>query len=143
MKKAADSVKTIKIKEAAEFLGFKSIERLRQKVKRGEIPGAKPGRSWVFLEQDLVNYIRMCYSNKIKGELLCQSLKEKAVHSYTVSSQLSVKPQDVALKCMNQRRKLRLLKRKSTKLDEKKPSNNSSYTEKSEDIPGKTQKAGG
>ncbi len=36
-------------------------EALRQKAKAGVIPGAKPGKCWVFLEEDLAEYIRTAY----------------------------------------------------------------------------------
>ncbi len=38
-----------------------SPEVLRQKVKAGDVPGAKPGKCWVFLEDDLAEYIRTAY----------------------------------------------------------------------------------
>ena len=54
-------MKTLNLKEAAEFLNMSS-ESLRLKAKAGTIPGAKPGKSWTFLENDLAGYLRSLYS---------------------------------------------------------------------------------
>ncbi len=50
-------MKTLDLQEAAAFLRM-NPETLRQKTKAGIIPGAKPGKCWVFLEDDLAEYIR-------------------------------------------------------------------------------------
>ena len=54
-------METLTLSEAAEFLKVHP-QTLRQRAKSGEIPGAKVGRSWVFLEEDLVRVIRARYS---------------------------------------------------------------------------------
>lgn len=53
--------KTLDLKGAASFLGIHK-ETLRERAACGEIPGAKVGKSWRFLEDDLVNYLRSLYS---------------------------------------------------------------------------------
>lgn len=53
-------MKTLDLKQAAAFLRM-NPETLRQKAKAGLIPGAKPGKSWVFFEEDLVQYMRSQY----------------------------------------------------------------------------------
>lgn len=53
-------MKTLDLKEAAKFLKM-SAATLRAKTKTGAIKGAKPGKRWVFLEEDLVAYIRSLY----------------------------------------------------------------------------------
>ncbi len=53
-------MKTLDLQEAAAFLRM-NPETLRQKTKAEIIPGAKPGKSWVFLEDDLAEYIRTAY----------------------------------------------------------------------------------
>jgi len=55
-----DVMDTLDLKEAAQFLRLHP-EELRQRAKRGQIPGAKVGRCWVFLEDDLVQYVRSLY----------------------------------------------------------------------------------
>lgn len=51
---------TLDLKEAAGFLHM-SPAVLRQKAKLGLIKGAKPGKCWVFLADDLANYLRSLY----------------------------------------------------------------------------------
>ncbi|HBD9275090.1 TPA: helix-turn-helix domain-containing protein [Legionella pneumophila] len=52
---------TFNIEEASEFLGAHR-ETIRRMAASGELPAAKIGKSWIFLEQDLVMYIRNKYS---------------------------------------------------------------------------------
>lgn len=58
-------MKTLDLQEAAAFLKM-TAEGLRVKVKRGEIPGAKPGKRWCFREDDLAEYLRSHYSTPAK-----------------------------------------------------------------------------
>jgi excisionase family DNA binding protein len=51
---------TMSLKEAARYLKL-SQEALRRKAKAGVIPGAKLGKSWVFYQPDLVEYLRSRY----------------------------------------------------------------------------------
>jgi excisionase family DNA binding protein len=73
-------MQTLDIKQAAAFLRMHPVT-VQSKAKAGEIPGAKPGKSWVFIEEDLVEYIRSQYTINGKriavpnGETQC-SLKE-------------------------------------------------------------------
>jgi excisionase family DNA binding protein len=50
-------MKTYDINEAADFLKVDRSTAL-ELAGRGELPGAKVGRAWVFLELDLVEYLR-------------------------------------------------------------------------------------
>jgi excisionase family DNA binding protein len=50
-------VKTFDIHEAADFLKVDRATAL-ELAGSGELPGAKVGRAWVFLESDLVDYLR-------------------------------------------------------------------------------------
>jgi excisionase family DNA binding protein len=50
-------MKTYDINETADFLKVDRSTAL-ELAGTGEIPGAKVGRSWVFLENDLVEYLR-------------------------------------------------------------------------------------
>jgi excisionase family DNA binding protein len=50
-------VKTYDINEAADFLKVDRSTAL-DLVGSGELPGAKIGRAWVFLESDLIDYLR-------------------------------------------------------------------------------------
>ena len=53
-------MRTFNLLEAADFLHLHP-EELRQRAKAGRIPGAKVGRSWVFLEEDLATHLRSLY----------------------------------------------------------------------------------
>ncbi|MEI6095787.1 MAG: helix-turn-helix domain-containing protein [Gammaproteobacteria bacterium] len=54
-------MKTLNIEEAAKFLGAHK-ETVRRLAVTGIIPGAKIGRGWMFIEQDLVTHMRNKYS---------------------------------------------------------------------------------
>lgn len=49
------------LQEAAHFLRM-SPTILRRKAAAGEIRGAKPGKRWVFLEEDLADYLGRLYA---------------------------------------------------------------------------------
>jgi len=67
--------------EAAAFLQL-SPSTLRSKVKSGLIPAAKPGKKWVFLEDDLVTYLRSLYAGPGQAPLSGPS-EEKSLCHYT------------------------------------------------------------
>ncbi len=50
-------MKTLSLEETARFLKIHT-ETVSRLAKTGELPGAKLGRAWVFLEEDLVDYLR-------------------------------------------------------------------------------------
>ena len=52
---------SLTLPEAAAFLKIHP-EELRQRARAGRIPGAKVGRAWVFLQDDLAAYLRSLYS---------------------------------------------------------------------------------
>jgi len=56
----ANDYKTLDIREAARFLKMHP-ETLRRRALAGEIPGAKPGKTWLFLEADLAEWVRSQY----------------------------------------------------------------------------------
>lgn len=53
--------RTLNILKALSFLGAHK-ETVRHLAARGEVAAVKVGRSWRFIEQDLVTYIRSKYS---------------------------------------------------------------------------------
>ena len=55
---------TLDLQAAAAFLHIHPVT-LQEKVRAGEIPGAKVGRCWVFVDVDLVEYIRSQYSRRV------------------------------------------------------------------------------
>ncbi|MGC8467931.1 MAG: helix-turn-helix domain-containing protein, partial [Acidithiobacillus sp.] len=71
--------RTLGLEEAADFLKV-SKETLRRKAARGEVRGAKPGKCWAFLEDDLVAYLQSLYpENQVmhKPEDSCSTKEEK------------------------------------------------------------------
>lgn len=70
---------TFTLIEAAAFLKMHP-EELRRRAKQGLIPGAKAGRAWVFVDEDLVAWLRSRYASPMepmlnKEVLLCPSTK--------------------------------------------------------------------
>ncbi|MFU7598119.1 helix-turn-helix domain-containing protein [Legionella pneumophila] len=58
---------TLNILEAAKLLGAHK-ETIRRMAAGGQIPGVKIGRSWIFIEQDLVMYMRSKYSKGVTSQ---------------------------------------------------------------------------
>lgn len=54
-------MKTLNLDEAAQFLKLHP-EEVRRRAKAGIIPGAKLGKRWVFIEEDLAAYMRSLYA---------------------------------------------------------------------------------
>src|SRR5258706_6858771 len=71
-------MKTVALNEAAAFLHLHP-EELRQRAKARRIPGAKVGRSWVFLEEDLASHLRSLYGPP-RQALQVTSSKEDTCH---------------------------------------------------------------
>ena len=53
-----DGYQTLDLGEAAEFLKV-SETTAREMASAGELPGAKIGRAWVFLTDDLIDWLRV------------------------------------------------------------------------------------
>ncbi|MBX3694213.1 MAG: helix-turn-helix domain-containing protein [Steroidobacteraceae bacterium] len=56
-------MKTLNLQQAAALLLIHPVT-LQAKARAGEIPGAKPGRRWVFVEDDLRAYLRAQYARR-------------------------------------------------------------------------------
>lgn len=65
------------LKEAAHFLKMHP-EEVRRRVKCGPLPGAKPGKVWIFIEDDLVAYVRARYASP-RQALQVTPTKEQAI----------------------------------------------------------------
>jgi hypothetical protein len=70
-------MRTLDLQEAAHLLRI-NPEELRQRAKAGAIPGAKVGRRWIFVEDDLVDHVRSLYAPRrqalqvtLKKEIEC------------------------------------------------------------------------
>ena len=73
-------MKTLSLAEAAEFLKM-HVEEVRRRAKAGKIPGAKPGKSWVFILEDLAEYIRSHYADSWQALRVVAEKEEKLCHS--------------------------------------------------------------
>lgn len=51
---------TLDLHQAAALLKMHP-QTVLQRARVGEIPGAKPGKCWVFVEEDLINWLRSQY----------------------------------------------------------------------------------
>jgi HD-like signal output (HDOD) protein len=69
---------TLNLKQAAAFLHM-HLEEVRSRAKRGLIPGAKTGRRWVFLEDDLADFVRSRYASPRQA---LQVTKESSICHY-------------------------------------------------------------
>lgn len=53
-------MRTLDLTEAAAFVHLHP-HTLEAKARAGEVPGAKPGKCWVFIDDDLVQWLRGMY----------------------------------------------------------------------------------
>ncbi|MBL0077218.1 MAG: helix-turn-helix domain-containing protein [Rhodocyclaceae bacterium] len=60
---------TLDLHQAAAFLKMHP-DTVQRRARRGLIPSAKPGKSWVFIENDLADWLRSQYRDEAKP---CQS----------------------------------------------------------------------
>ena len=54
-------MRTLDLKQAAELVKLHPVT-LQARAKSGEIPVAKPGKCWVFIEADLLDWLRSHYN---------------------------------------------------------------------------------
>jgi hypothetical protein len=54
---------SLTLEQAAAFLHMHP-ETLRERAKAGIVPASKPGKCWVFLQEDLEGYLRACRYTK-------------------------------------------------------------------------------
>ena len=71
---------TISADEACKLLNIHRAT-LYEKARAGEIPGAKIGRGWVFIEVDLIQYIREQYKVKDHEREKCPSISNQALRA--------------------------------------------------------------
>ncbi|WP_227544782.1 helix-turn-helix domain-containing protein [Sapientia aquatica] len=76
-------MRTLDLSEAAEFLKMHP-EEVRRRAKLGQLPGAKPGKSWVFLENDLAEYVRSHYAYPRQALQVTPTKEEKPCHLLNV-----------------------------------------------------------
>lgn len=76
-------MRTLNLREAAKSLHLHPKE-LRQRAKAGRIPGAKVGRAWVFLEDDLAAHVRSLYGSP--RQALQVTTRMNVARRYTTAS---------------------------------------------------------
>ena len=79
------SHQVLTIEQAASFLHLHPVT-LQRKAQRGEIPAAKLGRRWIFLEVDLIACLRAQYPSRVmqgehEGVKLCRSTNVRILPS--------------------------------------------------------------
>jgi excisionase family DNA binding protein len=73
-------MRTLTLEQAAAFLNLHRVTVI-QKVRAGIIPGAKPGKCWTFIEEDLTAYLRSLYPSH--RQALEGDSQEKALCHFT------------------------------------------------------------
>ena len=68
-------MRTLDLHEAAQFLRM-SPAVLRRKARQGHIKAAKPGKCWVFLEDDLAVYLGALYAGRRQAPLSGSNVEE-------------------------------------------------------------------
>jgi len=89
-------MKTMDLLDASKLLMLHP-QTILQRARSGELPAAKPGKCWVFIEEDLINWLRQQYTytrqdvsaNK-NGESTC-SLKESKARAGIINFPLTEK----------------------------------------------------
>src|SRR3954447_3945746 len=76
---AGNDMHTLDLHQAAAFLHMHP-EEVRRRAKLGLLPGAKPGKAWIFIDDDLADYVRSHYANK-RQALQVTPRKEQSCHS--------------------------------------------------------------
>lgn len=91
-------MRTLDLQQAAVFLKMHP-EEVRRRARLGQLPGAKPGKSWVFIEDDLVDWLRAQYrapqpalSVIGRNQKQCQS-----INAATLGGSTSLRRQESAL----------------------------------------------
>ena len=74
-------MRTLDLQEAADFLRM-SPAVLRLHARQGRVKAAKPGKRWVFLEDDLAAYLGQLYAGRRQAPLGGSNL-EKSIWGYT------------------------------------------------------------
>ena len=89
-------MRTFDLHEAASFLRM-SPAVLRRHAREGRLKAAKPGKRWVFLEDDLAAYLGQLYAGRRQAPL-SGSNREKSSWGYTdaVMSGGSISPRQTA-----------------------------------------------
>ena len=78
-------MRTLNIQQAAKLLHM-SPGALREKAKAGLVKAAKPGKRWVFLETDLVDYLKALYS--ARGQAPLSGCEQEATLCHSTNAEI-------------------------------------------------------
>lgn len=76
-----NDLKTLTLQQVADLLQV-NPETVRRHAQAGKIPCAKIGTKWVFIEQDIAQYLRKQYSKKVDVAQVVDS-NEESLCQYT------------------------------------------------------------
>ncbi|NEX22169.1 helix-turn-helix domain-containing protein [Thiorhodococcus mannitoliphagus] len=94
-------MRTLDLTEAADFLRLHP-ETLRRLAACGDIPSAKPGKHWVFIDEDLANWLRARYAEQARaveprGKTRCSTADPTAGTGGSASPHQTAKKYDALL----------------------------------------------
>ena len=78
-------MKTLNLTEAADLLKVHE-NRVMALAGAGEIPGAKIGRAWVFIDEDLIAYVRRQIKEQSATRAIPRVKNRAGSHSVSTSS---------------------------------------------------------
>jgi hypothetical protein len=73
-------MRTFDLAGASSFLKM-SREEVRRRVKAGLLPGAKAGKCWVFIEDDLADFLRSLYASPRQALRVVSGKEFETCHS--------------------------------------------------------------
>lgn len=76
-------METLNLEQAARFLKLHP-EELRRRAKAGRVPGAKVGKCWIFIQDDLAEFVRSLYSAPRQALRVTFGLEVSKWHSKNV-----------------------------------------------------------
>jgi hypothetical protein len=76
-------MESLDLVQAAAFLKMHP-EEVRRRAKLGLLPGAKPGKAWVFIADDLVAYVRARYAGSWQALRVTERKEQEICHSINV-----------------------------------------------------------
>lgn len=77
-------IETLNLDQAASLLHMHK-ETVRERAKAGDLPGAKVGRRWVFIAEDLMQWLRSQYAAR-RQAVQVTNLEEKTGWHCTVEA---------------------------------------------------------
>lgn len=100
------TVTTLTLPDAADFLKLHP-DSLRKMAKSGKVPGRKIGKSWIFLLEDLVVWVRSGYAQPRQAPLVEVSswqYSKEAAHGGLISQPRAESELDALLKRKKERK---------------------------------------